>query len=123
MISANALVLMLWGFAAGQTARVDFDRTIAPLLAGHCAECHSEKTKSSGFSVASLESVLAGGNKHGRSVLPGDPEKSPLVQLIRGQLSPRMPLGKSLAQVDITQIEEWIRDLPHEETAARKQNE
>ena len=123
MISANALVLMLWGLAAGQTARLDFDRSIAALLTSHCADCHSEKTKTSGFSVASLESVLAGGNKYGRAVLPGDPEKSPLVQLIRGNLSPRMPLGKTLAPVEITQIEDWIRNLPPEETAGRKENE
>ena len=42
----------------------DFENKIRPLLAANCLECHSEKTKTSGFSVASLESVVAGGNKH-----------------------------------------------------------
>ena len=123
MTSVTALVLMISWFAAGQAPPVDFDRTIAPLLATHCAQCHSEKTKTSGFSVASLESVIAGGNKHGRAVVPGSPEKSPMVQLIRGQLSPAMPLGKTLAQADVAQVEEWIRNLRPEETAGLKQNE
>src|SRR5688572_23804340 len=123
MTSVTALVLTISWFAAHQAPPVDFDRSIAPLLATHCAQCHSEKTKTSGFSVASLESVIAGGNKHGRAVVPGSPEKSPMVQLIRGQLSPAMPLGKTLAQADVAQVEEWIRNLRPEETTGLKQNE
>src|SRR6185503_18044977 len=120
MTSVTALVLILSWFVAGQTPLVDFDRSIAPLLANHCVQCHSEKTKISGFSVASLESVIAGGNKHGRAVVPGSPEKSPLVQLIRGQLLPAMPLGKTLAPADIAQIEDWMRNLRPEDIAGLK---
>lgn len=89
----------------------DFQQSIAPLLQTRCGECHNEKTKSSGYSVASLEAVIAGGNKYGRAVLEGHPEKSPLVRVLTGELNPRMPFGQTLAKGEIDRIEGWIRAM------------
>ena len=94
----------------------DFTQTVAPILARHCADCHSEKTKTSGYSVAGQASVIAGGNKHGKAVYPGDPARSPLIRILKGELQPAMPLGKTLAKADLEQIENWIRSLPPEES-------
>ena len=67
----------------------------------------------SGFSIESLESILKGGARHGAAVEPGRPEDSPLVHLLRGRLTPRMPFDSSvsLPESDIAAIEAWIRDL------------
>ena len=78
----------------------------------NCADCHSEKLHTSGFSVASLETVIQGGNKHGRAVIAGHPESSPLIKMLKGELAPRMPMGRELAAKEIAAIEEWIRTLP-----------
>lgn len=67
--------------------------------------------------MATLDSVLGGGSRHGKAVLPGHPEQSVLVQILQGRLSPRMPLGKVLAESEIARIEEWVRNLPPEATA------
>jgi hypothetical protein len=99
-----------------RAAAADFTQTIAPILARQCADCHSEKTKTSGYSVAGQASVIAGGNKHGKAVYPGDPARSPLIRLLKGELQPAMPLGKTLAKADLEQIENWIRSLPPEES-------
>ena len=88
-----------------------FEETIRPILAANCQSCHSSKTKTSGFSVANAESVIAGGNKHGRAVIQGDAANSPLVKILKGHLTPRMPFGAALAGADITQIEDWIGHL------------
>ena len=95
-----------------------FDTDIAPLLSAKCATCHSAKAKTSGFSVESLEAVIAGGNKHGRAVVPGHPEQSPLIGALRGKIAPRMPLGGELRSTEIARIEEWIRGLSREVTNA-----
>ncbi|MFN0168785.1 MAG: PSD1 and planctomycete cytochrome C domain-containing protein [Bryobacteraceae bacterium] len=100
-------------------AALDFARDVAPMLAAHCAGCHSQKVRTSGFSVDSLESLLAGGNKHGRPVVGGHPEKSPLLQLLNGELTPRMPVGRTLAKADIERVAEWIRGLPEEKPAGK----
>ena len=73
-----------------------FDADIAPLLSAKCAACHSAEAKSSGFSVEDLEAVITGGNKHGRAVVPGHPEQSPLIQALRGEIAPPLPLGGAL---------------------------
>jgi hypothetical protein len=91
---------------------VDFDKEIRPILAAQCAECHSERAKSSGFSVASEKSVLDGGSKHGRSVVPGHPERSPLVRTLKGEIAPKMPLGREIAAADLARVERWIREMP-----------
>lgn len=82
------------------------------LLKSNCAECHSAKLHTSGFSVESIDSIIAGGNKHGRAVIAGHPESSPLIKLLKGELAPKMPMGRSLAPAEIATIGEWIRALP-----------
>ena len=66
-----------------------------------------------------MDAVVAGGNKHGRAVIPGDPAASPLVKILKGQINPRMPFGKELPAADIANIENWIRQLKPSDAAIR----
>ena len=91
---------------------------IEQFFASNCGDCHSAKVHTSGFSVATLETVKLGGTKHGRAVVAGHPESSPLVQMLKGELSPRMPMGRTLAAAEIANVEAWIRSLPPENAAA-----
>lgn len=84
----------------------DFGESVESILRRACNQCHNDSEKASGFSVASLETVLRGGARHGPAVVAGHPEQSPLVQLLKGELSPKMPLGGSLSDVEIEQIAE-----------------
>ena len=95
------------------------DDQILTLLKSNCDACHNERTKTSGFSVNTLESVIAGGNRRGPAVVAGNPEKSPLIQLLQGRITPKMPLGKALPDTEIAVIEKWIRELkPNESVQA-----
>src|SRR5580692_8572599 len=99
----------------------DFDAVVRPILEANCAECHSTKIHTSGFSIASPDSIVAGGNKFGVAVVPGSPEKSALVKILKGELSPRMPFGKSLSGADIATIEHWVQGLGSAPVASAKQ--
>src|SRR4026209_2321531 len=88
------------------------DSRVGELLRTNCLACHSEKIHTSGFSVETLDAVVRGGSKHGRAVITGNPQKSPLVQMLKGEVAPRMPMGRELAAADIARIEDWIRSLP-----------
>jgi mono/diheme cytochrome c family protein len=101
-------------------ASADFD-AIRPILDQHCAACHSAKSKTSGFSIDSLESVVRGGNKHGQAVIAGHPESSPLIKLLKGELQPVMPMGQPLAPDAIAKLEGWVRSLSPEQAGLRKQ--
>ncbi|MCZ2146903.1 MAG: hypothetical protein LC126_03910 [Bryobacterales bacterium] len=103
-------LLLLLGFVpAVFAAAPDFTRDIAPLLNTHCAACHAGKTRSSDFSVETLQAVIAGGKNHGKAVIGGHPELSPLVKMLKCEMAPRMPFGGALAAADIGRIENWIR--------------
>jgi mono/diheme cytochrome c family protein len=91
---------------------------VQELFTKNCVECHSDKLRTSGFSVVSLDSVIQGGSKHGRAVVAGHPESSPLVKLLKGELSPRMPMGRQLSSAEVAQVEQWIRSLPPSKQAA-----
>ncbi len=97
--------------ALGEPTDPVFEKEVKPLLLARCHACHSEGEQTSGFSVSSLHSVISGGNKHGKAVLEGNAEASPLVRLLKGQIHPRMPLGGVLAESEIARIEDWIRSL------------
>src|SRR5262245_30591536 len=103
--TAMCALLLPAGFAA------DLDESVTRILTANCSECHSERTKTSGFSVTSLDAVAAGGNKYGRAIAPGNPAASPLIRILRGEITPRMPFGKELAAADLASIEQWIRQL------------
>jgi hypothetical protein len=94
----------------------DFEQKILPILKTNCLPCHDDRTQTSGFSVKDLQSVLAGGARHGAAVKQGQPAESPLIQILRGQIKPQMPLGRTLAESEIAAIEEWIRGLKPQST-------
>lgn len=90
------------------------------ILKERCATCHSAQNKASEFSVHTLESVMVGGKKHGRAVIGGHPETSPLIRILKGEITPQMPLGKALPAEELAVIEAWIRELPAEKTEISK---
>ena len=73
-----------------------FNEKIAPVLSANCAECHGGASPAGGLSVGSLNSVLSGG-KHGPALEPGNSKQSLLLQYVRGERTPKMPLGGSLS--------------------------
>jgi hypothetical protein len=117
MHRAGSILLLLLCIVpadAAPAAGPSYETDIAPLLTEKCGTCHSAEARTSGFSVADADGLIAGGNKHGRAVVPGHPERSPLIQVLRGEIAPRMPMGGELSGGEITRIEEWIRGLSAE---------
>jgi len=92
---------------------------VPPVLAAKCGACHSEKAKASDFVVSDFAAIRKGGKKHGVAVVGGHPEKSPLLQMIKGELAPRMPLGGALTVEEIASVEAWIKGLPEDKAVAR----
>src|SRR5687768_9425612 len=106
MRSRHVAVLLL--AAATGLAADGFEDKVLPILKSNCVSCHDDRSRTSGFSVTTLESVLAGRSRRGVAVKAGDPAQSPLIQLLRGHMTPRMPLGKALPENEIKVVEDWI---------------
>lgn len=88
-----------------------FERNIRPVLADRCFKCHSaqsEKLKG-GLHLDSREGMLKGGHTR-PAVVPGDPEKSLLVEAIRyANIDLQMPPKGKLSEREIEAFATWIK--------------
>ncbi len=97
-----------------------FEKKIRPVLAEHCAKCHSatsEKLKG-GLLLDSRNDILKGGES-GPAAVAGDPEKSLLIRAIRyTDEDLQMPPKHRLTAEQVRDFEEWVRTgLPDPRTA------
>ena len=94
--------------AAGERPAPDFERDIRPILEANCVSCHGPKQQESLLRLDTRGQALKGGMS-GAVIVPGKSRDSPLVQHLRGELTPRMPNEKPpLAGAEIARIAAWI---------------
>lgn len=91
-----------------QEANDFFEAKVRPLLIQKCFSCHGEKLQQSGVRLDSLTAMLKG-NSAGPVVIPGEPEKSPLVQVIHYDGKVKMPPSGKLKQEEIEVLTHWIK--------------
>jgi hypothetical protein len=88
-------VAVFGGVLLAQDNSAIFENQIQPLLRENCAKCHDGNSPQSGLSIATYDALLHGG-KRGPALTPGSAKNSLLIQYIKGEKTPRMPLGASL---------------------------
>ncbi|MCA8989226.1 MAG: DUF1549 domain-containing protein, partial [Planctomycetaceae bacterium] len=90
---------------------VDFKSEIEPILQAHCSDCHGPDLQESRFRLDRLASMLSGGDSGEPAIVPGKPEESHLVKLIRHEdPEMRMPPETPLSAGQIQLMENWIRE-------------
>ncbi len=86
-----------------------FEKKVRPLLAENCYNCHSANTNSrGGLRVDDRVGLTEGGNR-GPAVVPGDPEKSLMIQAVRQTGKLKMPPEKKLTDEQVEILVQWIR--------------
>ena len=88
-----------------------FEKRVRPVLSERCYQCHSQQAKKLQGSLLldSPEGWLAGGDT-GPALVPGDPEKSLLIEAVRyGNKDLAMPPTKKLPQAEIDLLVEWVK--------------
>src|SRR6185369_5286641 len=96
-------------FAAPQSSRAQsaesaFDRSIAPLLARRCLQCHNGSDKKGGIDLTSAKSALAGGDS-GAAIVAGKPGESLLWERVsQDEMPPKKPLDSAEKKL----LEAWI---------------
>src|SRR5437764_6336755 len=87
-----------------------FEKQIQPILAENCFKCHSHAAKKSkgGLVLDSQGGFLKGGDS-GPAVVPGEPDKSRLIQAIRQTDELKMPPGKKLSDAQIALLVRWVK--------------
>ncbi len=87
--------------------QISYSGQVVPIIQAKCLACHSESAKMGGFVLADYESLMKGGSK-GKAVIPGHSQESRLLQMLEGNIQPRMPLGGALEEQEINIIRYWI---------------
>ncbi len=88
-----------------------FEKQVRPLLTEKCFSCHSEAQKKNkgGLVVDSLAALLQGGDS-GPAVVPGNPEKSKIIEAIRYKNEDlKMPPKEKLSDGDIETLTKWVK--------------
>lgn len=107
-------LLVLSLLACGIHARGDdslqfFEAHIRPVLVEHCYECHSaESKKSQGELLLDSRDAMRSGGASGPAVVPGNAEKSLILEALRHESFEMPPSGK-LSDDVIDKFELWIR--------------
>jgi hypothetical protein len=96
---------------AGREADRDqrfFDTKVAPILAKRCLGCHNRELNNGNISFLDRDSLLKGGSR-GPAIVPGHPEQSVLVNVLRHDGEVQMPPGRKLPPREVRILTEWIR--------------
>lgn len=113
-VIVTLLALAVGNVAHCQAAEPDaaglefFEKSVRPLLVKHCYKCHAADEDSGGLLLDSRDAILKGGDS-GAAIVPGDPNKSLLIEAVRYTNSDlKMPPKNRLPAADIELLEKWV---------------
>ncbi len=85
-----------------------FESSVRPVLAANCYDCHGDQ-RMGGLRLDSREGLLKGG-RSGPAIVPGDPDKSLMIQAVRQTRDTlKMPKGGRLKPSEVDALVEWVR--------------
>lgn len=86
-----------------------FEQKVRPLLVEHCYECHSSDDARGGLALDHRDGLLQGGDS-GAAIIPGDPNRSLLIDaVLYKNLELQMPPKKAMSADDVRTLEQWIQ--------------
>jgi len=84
-----------------------FATSVRPLLISQCFSCHTDSANS-GLRVDSREALLKGGSR-GAAIVPGDPDKSLLIQAVEQTGDLKMPKDGKLSPEEVQTLIAWVK--------------
>ena len=102
-------MLFSWSVLEGSN---HFEDEVLPLLQDYCIDCHGPDKQKSGFRVDRRAYLLKGGDTGMSALIPGKPEKSYMIEVIKSD-DPEIsmpPKGGRLFDDEIEILEKWIAD-------------
>ncbi|MGB1926438.1 MAG: DUF1549 domain-containing protein, partial [Rubripirellula sp.] len=100
-----------------------FETKIRPALVKHCYPCHSEASETLGGKLRlDTQKGIQKGGESGTAIVPGDPEKSLLLQAMRYD-GMEMPPDDQLPETTINDFTRWIQDGAYDPRVASASSE
>lgn len=98
--------------AAAEPNKVSYYRQVRPIFQVNCQGCHQPAKASGGYEMTSLKGLLKGGDGGEAAIVPGQPEKSVLLEMVTPKDGKaEMPQGRGpLATDQIGLVRRWIQE-------------
>lgn len=98
--------------SAARSAEIDFERDVLPILREHCIDCHSQQTSESDLRLDSAVGALRGGDSGESVIVPGNSQRSYLIERLTSKgSSRRMPPDEDpISDEKIQLLRSWIDD-------------
>ena len=103
------------------SSRISFNETIQPILSENCYACHGldSTARKAGLRLDRADFAYAPHEKSGPAIIPGKPDKSPLIQRIESkdpkQRMPPEEAHRTLKPEQIALLREWVKEGAHYE--------
>ena len=106
---------------AKREAMAFFEKDVRPILSNRCYECHGTKKKKGSLRMDNIGYMKTGGDS-GPALVPGDPDKSLIIEAIRYKDPDfEMPPKEKLPDKEIAILEKWVKlGAPWPETEASR---
>lgn len=91
---------------------IDFVKDVRPIFQEHCYDCHAEDAQKSGLRLDVKSAAFTGGDNHGPDIIPGNAEKSPLIQFLLTDVEDQMmpPKGDRLSPEEVRILTNWVNE-------------
>jgi hypothetical protein len=96
------------GEKSSKAGNAFFEAKVRPILSTHCFTCHGPKKQSADLRLDSRAALLEM-REHGKAVVPGDPDKSLLIQAVLHKGELKMPQKEKLPPQAIEVLIAWVR--------------
>jgi mono/diheme cytochrome c family protein len=118
-VSVTAIAVLAGAGLRGVSAQDGADKPafytekVKPILQTNCGKCHFDMNHKGGLAMDTKALMMKGG-RDGVVIVPGDPENSMLVKLIRHEgppddPKPMPPKAPKMSDADIAVIEQWVK--------------
>ena len=108
LVIAATLAILHGGLARSAPEDAEaFEKEIRPILVENCAKCHGAEKQKAGLRVDSRAALVEGGES-GPSIVPGQPDKSLLIEAVRRTGEVRMPPNRGLRDEQVAALERWV---------------
>jgi hypothetical protein len=111
-IRVTLMFFLITSMATPWLRAVDYEKDIRPILEDRCIDCHGTEKQKSEFRVDQRAVMLKGGDSGIRGIVPGDPGKSHLIELVKSDDEDEImpPKGNPLTKQQIALLEQWITE-------------
>jgi hypothetical protein len=116
LIATVVLAAATWTMLSPQVAHsadqsppeIDYRGEIWPILKAKCLECHNPKKRQGSLDMSTRAAMLKGGDS-GAALVPGNVQKSLMIELIEfDEMPPRKQKERRVTKDELEKLRHWI---------------